>query len=115
MLLMIWNRDMRIESPFLRSLLLYIIAPIVSSSSLSPIAGEINMMIHLIHEMISISSAVITRPRSPTQSNMQILKVFFSSIQVKFVELDLIQSSIGVLLDPATHFPCRITSQEQLV
>jgi hypothetical protein len=43
------------------------------------------------------------------------LKVLFSSIQVKFVELDFIQSSIGVLLDSVAQFPYRIASHEQLV
>jgi hypothetical protein len=115
MLLMTWNRDMRIESPFLPRLVLDVKFQLCVVSSLNSIAGEINTMIHLVYGMISISSAVITRPKWPIQSNLQILKVLFSSIRVKFVELDFIQSSIGVLLESLAQFPYRITSHEQLV
>lgn len=106
---------MRIESPFLPSLVLHVKLQLCVVSSLNSIASEINTMIHLIYEMISISSAAITRPKWPIQSNLQILKVLFSSIRVKFVEFDFIQSSIGVLLDFLAQFPYRITSREQLV
>jgi hypothetical protein len=83
---------MRIESPFLPKLLLQVKLQLCVVSSLNPIAGKINTMIHLVYEMISISSAAITRPRRRIQLNLQILKVLFISIQVKFVELDLTQS-----------------------
>jgi hypothetical protein len=112
---MTWNRDVRIESPFLPRLVLHVKFQLCVVSSLNSIAGEINTMIHLVYEMISISSGVITKPKQPIQSNLQILKVLFSSIRVKFVELDFIQSSIGVLLETLAQFPYRIISHEELV